>query len=112
MRGLPHVRPETMGGCTAHTRVYTRFPVKLQAGGVYKVRGRERLSILALNIKKPNPNPEVESPFGRIGWKNGDILSGKESCTLSSSSVPFPVFTQQLPRPETSCHRLLCHDEE
>lgn len=48
MGGLPPVRADTMGGYIVHT--HTRFPVKLQAGDVYKVCGREHLYILALII--------------------------------------------------------------
>lgn len=50
MRGLPPVRAGTIGGYSARTRA--RFPVKLRAGGVYKVCGREHLYILGAHYKE------------------------------------------------------------
>lgn len=44
--GYPPVRAETMGGCTAHT--CTRFPVKVCAGGVYKVCEENMCTFLGL----------------------------------------------------------------
>lgn len=98
-----------------HTLTCTRFPVKLRPGGVYKVCGREQLYILAL-ILTDFFNLVVESQFGRIVWKNGDILAGKVRyrLLLCSLSEPIVVFTQQLQRrPKyhvTGCW--FCHDEK